>query len=273
MPLPMLETISSLVLDPSNSAGAQSSAVLPQSSTNGSYTPAPGALAVTDSGAVYYSTQGSAPLINFHKLNSATGATTDFPGFPGLPPGQAPVVLLSPDGASVYTDVCANCSVSTSTDKVSNGLPGFGAPNLALSSDGISLINDRFYFYKTSSTLQPTSGLLLPTQNYLSGQPNLPSSIGFLVSYEIYGEKFGASIIAVQPRTDSLDVYEAGEMVSRVQLPLSLVTWNSGAAPSFVAPLDALVTTNEKGAFLVILPSGGIAKVDLSFLAPFIDNN
>jgi hypothetical protein len=251
------------VLNPSNAALAQSFPVLPQSTSGGSQTPAPAALAVTNSGVVYFATAGAAPLTVFHKLDSTTGITTDFSGFLGLASGVSSVVLLSPDGGLVYTNVCSNCSINTSSDQVTGGLPNYGSANLALSNDGSTLANDKFMFYETASTLHPTAFLYYYSATRLSGQPVLPASIGVPSSYEIYGQKVSYTSNRVLPRTDSLD---AGSY--RLQLPFNLATPNPGANPPFVAPIDALVSTNPWGVFLVILPTGGVAQVDLSGLAP-----
>ena len=70
-------------------------------------------------------------------------------------------------------------------------------------------------------------------------------------------------LLVVRPRSDSLDVNGI-----RVPLPFSLVSPDPSATPPFVASLDVLVTTNQQGVYLVLLPTGGVAEVDLSTFIP-----
>ena len=47
---------------------------------------------------------------------------------------------------------------------------------------------------------------------------------------------------------------------------LALVSPDPSATPPFVASLDVLVTTNQQGVYLVLLPTGGVAEVDLEHI-------
>lgn len=214
-------------------------------------------VAVSDSGMVYVTVwvEGGSGFHSFYKLDTATGALTDY-GLdgPDLAVDGAPqdVYLrteISSDGTRVFFNSDGYVfDVDTATDAVSPPTLDegccYGNYDLALSSNQSQLAASS-YLYNTN--LSAESFFSLNDREALS------------VSY-VYGTKFSPDgTLLFQPSTNGIDVYDGrlGILLERIALPFELST-----------NYDALVEDGQDNKLIAITGAtgDGIAILDLSSL-------
>jgi hypothetical protein len=240
------------VLNPDNPASAKSYPMsLDQDGLADSL--APGGLAVTNNGMVYFDTRDingtGTPL--FHKLNTSAGSIIDLGLTDGLQSGgvgdEFDRVLLSPDGSKVYSSISGGVTIGfwldTSNDQIhfaaANSFGGF--QDLAISGDGT-----------TVDVGGQLTDLLLNAQLdvvYVDWETWFP--------FSVLGQKLNQDgSILFQPLTDGIDVLarNTGRVLYRIQIPVTLAN-----------NYDALVVAEGQNNVAVI-SSDGVSFVDLSSL-------
>jgi len=240
------------VLDPDNPASAKSYPMsLDPDGVAGSL--APGGLAVTNIGMVYFDTRDidgtGTPL--FHKLNTAAETIIDLGLQDGLQSGGAgdeyDRVLLSPDGSKVYSSISGGVTIGfwldTSNDQLHFAVANSfgGSQDLAVSGDGTTLdVGGQF----TDSLLNAQLDVV-----YVDWETWFP--IGVL------GQKLNQDgTILFQPLTDGIDLLarNTGRLLYRIQIP-------GTPANNY----DALVVAKGQNTVAVI-SANGVSFVDLSSL-------
>jgi hypothetical protein len=238
------------VLDPDNPASAT---MYPMSLDHDGAADslAPGGLAVTDAGMVYFVTGD----INgtgtpwFHKLDTAKGSIIDLGGFQsgGGSSDAYDHVLLSPDGTKIYFsasgDVTFTFWLNTSNDHIhSSGADGFYVgKDLAISGDG-STIDAAGEL--ADSLLNPRVGVV-----YIDWETWLPLAAN--------GQKLNVDgSILFQPLTDGIDMIDAntGRLSYRIQIPVTVAN-----------NYDALVVAQGLNT-LAVISDAAVSFVDLSSL-------
>jgi hypothetical protein len=240
------------VVNPDNPASAK---MYPMSLDIGPYweSLAPGGLAVTDIGMVYFVTRDidgtGTPL--FHKLNTAKQSIIDLGYDDGLASGgpgdEFGRVLLSPDGHTVYSSTFGQVTIGfwldPSNDQIhftpANYFGGFA--DLAVSRDGSTVdaggqLND--------SSLNPQVQV-----TYVDWETWLP--------FGVLGQKLNQDgSILFQPLADGIDMLgrNTGRLLYRIQIPV---------APADV--YDTLVVA-EGPDTLAVITADGVSFVDLSSL-------
>ena len=233
------------LLDP-DSSGTVKTFALPNTGMDQGEQPA--ALAVTDSGIIYYSsfylstTGGWA----FHKLDSSTGSVTDYQWLQAgaLSSDAYARVLLSADNARVYiNDGGIPISLDTATDTT------YFNPVLELSGD---------YEMTLSS-----NGTWMSASEYLADTNLNPEAFTVYAEREawnvlaVFGEKLSPDgNLLFSPLQNAIDVIDGkrGNLVTRISLPLSLS-----------ANYDALVSDGLDNIMIAITgeTGTGIAVIDL----------
>jgi hypothetical protein len=240
------------VLDPDNPASATN---YPMSLDHDGFASslAPGGLAVTNDGRVYFDTLDingtGTPL--FHMLNTSAGTIVDLGVQDGLVSGggddQFNRVLLSPDGSKVYSSVSGDVTIGFWLNTSNNQLH-FGAANsfggsqdLAVSGDGTTVdVGGQFADSLLNAQLDVA---------YVDWETWLP--VGVL------GQKLSQDgSILFQPLTDGIDMLDGdtGRLLYRIQIPT--IPANN---------YDALVVA-EGQSTLAVISANGVSFVDLSSL-------
>lgn len=209
---------------------------------------APAGLAITDAGFVYFATADidGTGTPAFHKLDTATGTVTDLGTVQsGGAVDKLDHVLLSPDGARVYSEIeGVTFWVDTTNDQIhfspgtANGSGGF--PDLAVSGDGSSVDIDGFL---TDAFLNPET-----TPAYIDWETWFPTATT--------GQKLNVDgSVMFQPLTDGLDLIarDTGRLLYRVQIPVSV----ADVFDSFVVGEQDLIG---------MITSSGVSFVDVSSL-------
>ena len=235
------------ILNPSSPGGARSFSVNTGANTQ------PYGLAVTNSGAVYYATddQNFTPDGGLNKLDTTTGAITNFVLPTGAYGDPFVRVLLSPDGAHVFVNEGPGDAgiwiIDTSDDSITEGIQatfaGDGNEDAALSEDGSVLL--------ASDLLTDQSLNVFGDITYVDRDVWLPVAV--------YGQKLNTDgSLGFQPLTNGIDVIDGatGLLQYRVALPIQ-------AANVY----DALAIDNSDG-LLFVLTANGIAQVNLGSLPP-----
>jgi hypothetical protein len=210
---------------------------------------APVGLAITDSGAVYYSTDnGQTDAFLFHKLDITNGSTTNITNFqdPGSPDADFVRVLVTPDGSRAFTVLEGTpLWVNTTDDQVTINVAAFSqtggsAPDFAMSSDASTFVINGLV---TDAGLNPSTIF-----EYTDREVFIPTAaVGLKLSKD--GRLF------FQPLIDGIDILDtqSGRLKYRVQIP--------GTIPQIY---DALVTDGVDNTIAVIINDG----VDLISLDP-----
>ncbi len=217
----------------------------------------PYGLAVTNSGAVYYSTinVNISPPETFNELNTNTGTITNFEPVKN---GDAFVrVLVTPDDRFVFVNDGSGDAgvwvVDTSDNLLTEGiqatLAGDGNEDAALSGDGSVLL---------ASDLLAGEGLnVFGDLTYVDRDVWLPLAV--------YGQKLNSDgSLIFQPLTNGIDVHDgtSGLLDYRVQFPIQ-----------FADVYDALVLDNTDNLIFAIT-SAGIVQINLQSLpTPASRNN
>jgi hypothetical protein len=238
------------VLDPSNPASAQR---YPMSLDNDGFAAdlAPGGLAVTDKGVVYFATGdiNGTGTPSFQKLNTATRTITDL-GQLTSASGSSDAynrVLLSPDGSKIYSsesgDVTIPFRLNTSNDQINFSASDYiyVGQELEVSADG-STVNAAGKWY--DNFLNQQIGVV-----YIDWETWFPIAAS--------GQKLSQDgSILFQPLTDGIDMIarNTGRLLYRVQIPIT---------PASV--YDSLVVAEEQNT-LAVVTAGGVSFVDLSSL-------
>jgi hypothetical protein len=214
---------------------------------------APGGLAVTNNGMVYFDTRDingtGTPL--FHKLNTSAGSIIDLGLQDGLQSGgvgdEFDRVLLSPDGHRVYSSISGGVTIGfwldTSNDRINfAAADSFGGfQDLAVSGDGSTVdVGGQL----TDSSLNAQLDVV-----YIDWETWLP--VGVL------GQKLNQDgSILFQPLTDGIDMLarNTGRLLYRIQIPVT-------PADNY----DALVVAKGQDTVAVI-SANGVSFVDLSSL-------
>jgi hypothetical protein len=207
----------------------------------------PYGLAVTNSGAVYYSTINASisPPETFNELNTSTGAITNFEGVYN---GDAFVrVLLTPDGTHVFVnDGDADVWVlDTSDDSLTE--------SFAISSAGD---------FNEDAALSGDGSVLLAADLLTDDNLNTFGNIAYVdrdvwLPLAVYGQKLSADgSLIFQPLTDGIDVHDSatGLLDYRVQFPVQ-----------FASVYDGLVIDNTDNLIFGIT-STGIVQINLQSL-------
>jgi hypothetical protein len=207
-------------------------------------------VAITDSGTVYFtaSTPGGTGYHVFFRLDTSTGAVTDFGVGSNSPLTDNYLrTILRADNTSVYgNDDGEVFSVDTATDSVTYAKidPGccYGDYDLSLSSNQ-TVFAATGYFYDSH----------LNAESYLGLSPREMMNISYL-----YGEKLSPDgTMLFQPTTDGIDVLDArlGILLERIALPITL-------SPNY----DALVSDGQDNILVAITGSNGdgVAVIDLT---------
>jgi hypothetical protein len=211
---------------------------------------APGGLAITDSGTVYYVTfylaiTGATAL---HKLNTGSGAIVDYRQIQALSLADDAYskVILSNDNARVYINIAGLVfAIDTATDTFfSNPVVAAGDYELALSSNQTWMSATE---YLMDTNLNPFSTLAFTWREV------------FNVS-AVYGEKLSPDgNLLFAPLLDGIDVLDGkmGTLRKRIALPFSL-------SPNF----DALVVDGKDNILVAITGQNGdgVAVIDLTSL-------
>jgi IPT/TIG domain len=240
------------VLNPDNPASAKSYPMsLDQDGVADSL--APGGLAVTNNGMVYFDTRDingtGTPL--FHKLNISAGSIIDLGLTDGLQSGgvgdEFDRVLLSPDGSKVYSSISGGVTIGfwleTSNDQIhfaaANSFGGF--QDLAVSGDGTTVdVGGQL----TDSLLNAQLDVV-----YVDWETWFP--------FGVLGQKLNQDgSILFQPLTDGIDMLarNTGRVLYRIQIPVT-------PANNY----DALVVADGQNTVAVISPDS-VSFVDLSSL-------
>jgi hypothetical protein len=241
------------VLDPDNPASAKGYPMsLDQDGVADSL--APGGLAVTNNGMVYFDTRDidgtGTPL--FHKLNTSAGSIIDLGLQDGLQSGgaddQFDRVLLSPDGSKVYSSISGGVTIGfwldTSNDQLHFAVANSfgGSQDLAVSGDGTTLdVGGQF----TDSLLNAQLDVV-----YVDWETWFP--------FAVLGQKLNQDgSILFQPLADGIDVLarNTGRLLYRIQIPVTPAN-----------TYDALVVAKGQNTVAVIT-ANGVAFVDLSSLS------
>jgi IPT/TIG domain-containing protein len=214
---------------------------------------APGGLAVTNNGMVYFDTRDidgtGTPL--FHKLDTSLGSIIDLGLQDGLQSGgagdQYDRVLLSPDGSKVYSSISGGVTIGfwldTSNDQLHfAGANSFGgSQDLAVSGDGTAVdVGGQF----TDSLLNAQLDVV-----YIDWETWFP--LGVL------GQKLNHDgSILFQPLTDGIDMLarNTGRLLYRIQIPVT-------PANNY----DVLVVAEGQNT-LAVITANGVSFVDLSSL-------
>src|SRR3984957_1662043 len=240
------------VLDPDNPASVKSYPMsLDHDGEADSF--APGGLAVTNNGIVYFDTRDikgtGTPL--FHKLNTSTGSIIDLGLQDGLQSGGAgdefDRVLLSPDGSKVYSSISGGVTIGfwldTSTDQLHFAAANSfgGSQDLAVSGDGSTVdVGGEF----NDSLLNAELDVV-----YVDWETWFP--------FSVLGQELNRDgSILFQPLADGIDMLDrnTGRLLYRIQIP--------------VTPADsygALVVAEGQNTVAVI-SANAVSFVDLSSL-------
>lgn len=214
---------------------------------------APGGLAVTNNGMVYFDTRDingtGTPL--FHKLDTSAGSIIDLGLTDGLQSGgvgdEFDRVLLSPDGSKVYSSISGGVTIGfwldTSNDQIHFAAANSfgGSQDLAISGDGT-----------TVDVGGQLTDLLLNAQLdvvYIDWETWFP--------FGVLGQKLNQDgSIMFQPLTDGIDMLarNTGRVLYRIQIPVT-------PANNY----DALVEAEGQNTVAVI-SADGVSFVDLSSL-------
>lgn len=241
------------LLDPSNPSSVKTFQPVPQSLPSGIiFTPA--GIAMDNSGMAYFAADvvGGTGFHNFFKLDTNTGALTDY-GVDGPGLGAQDLYLktaLSLDGTRVYfNDDGYIFNVDTATGKLFSAStdPGccYGNYDLALSSNQTQF-EATSYLY--DSDLNDQSSLSMNDRE-IQG-----------VSY-VYGAKLSPDgSLLFQPSASGVDIFDgrAGPLRNRLTLPFALST-----------NYDALVADGKDNVLIAITGTNGngIAVVDLTMIS------
>jgi hypothetical protein len=214
---------------------------------------APGGLAVTNKGMVYFDTRDingtGTPL--FHKLNTSAGSIIDLGLTDGLQSGgegdEFDRVLLSPDGSKVYSSISGGVTIGfwldTSNDQIHFAAANFfgGGQDLAVSGDGTTVdVGGQL----TDSLLNAQLDVV-----YVDWETWFP--------FGVLGQKLNQDgSILFQPLTDGIDMLarNTGRVLYRIQIPVT-------PANNY----DALVVAEGQNT-LAVISSDRISFVDLSSL-------
>ena len=214
---------------------------------------APGGLAVTDAGMIYFDTRDingtGTPL--FHKLNTTTASIIDLGYSDGLASGglgdQFDRVVLSPDGSKVYSstsgDVTIGFWLNPSNDQIHFGVANSfgGFQDLAVSGDGATLdVAGQF----TDASLNAQADAC-----YIDWETWFPSGT--------LGQKLNQDgSILFQPLTDGIDMIarNTGRLLYRIQIPVTI--------PDIY---DVLVIANGQNT-VAIISANAVSFADLSSL-------
>jgi WD40 repeat protein len=248
------------VLDPTNPASVKTFSIAAGGVQGLAMNPL--GVAISNTGMVYYTAliQGITGAFNFFKLNTSTGAITDYQIHgPDTPPDPYLKTLISNDGTRVYFgDNGYTFGVNTATDKTFSSTTNqsccYGDDELALSGNQTRIAASS-YFY--DSALDAESYDALNDREILN------------TTY-VYGAKFSPDgNLLFQPSTNGIDVLDGrlGTLRERVALPVALS-----------ANYDALVSNGKDNVLIAITGNGdGIAVLDLTTIPepppwPFVRN-
>jgi hypothetical protein len=240
------------VLNPDNPA---SSKIYPMSLDDDGFAEAlaPGGLAVTNNGMVYFVTRDisgtGTPL--FHKLNTAKASIIDLGYLDGLASGgpgdEFDRVLLSPDSRRVFSSTSGNVTIGywldTSNDQIHYAATNFfgGFQDLAVSADGGTVdVGGQL----TDSSLNAQLEIA-----YVDWETWFP--------FGALGQKLNQDgSILFQPLTDGIDMIarNTGRLLYRIQIPVS---------PTNI--YDALVVAEGQDT-LAVISATAVSFVDLSSL-------
>jgi hypothetical protein len=237
------------VLNPDNPASAKSySMSLDHDGFAASY--APGGLAVTNTGMVYFVTTdiNGTGTPYFHKLNTTTSSITDLGQDQSGGGIDFDRVLLSPDGSKVYSSLSGQVDigfwVDTSNNSISYSSADYlygGFPDLAVSGDGTTV---NIAGELTDSSLNPQVKAA-----YIDWETWFP--------FAATGQKLSQDgSILFQPLTDGIDMIarNTGRLLYRIQIPVTLAN-----------VYDAVVVAGGQNTLAVISPTA-VSFVDLSSL-------
>ena len=209
----------------------------------------PAGLTITNGGIVYFVTayvSGQNSPFAFHKLDTSTGAITDFGAIESMNvDDKYGRVLLSPDGSRVYCAIDgATFWLDTSNDQMHFASPVANnntVPEAAISGDGsIVDVEDSLDDASLNQETEPA---------YVDWETWLPSAA--------LGQKFSQDgSIFYQPLTDGIDLLprNTGQLLYRVQIPGTMA-----------AVYDSLVVGPGSDTVAVITTKG-VSILDLSSL-------
>jgi hypothetical protein len=233
------------VLSPDSPASAVRFSLLPADSGS-QYSKYPAGLAITNTGAVYYT--ADSPAYPFLKLNATTGHVAPIGQAWAVSPCQSCRVVESPDGSRIYGD--GGSWVNPSNDQVTlsysfGGGPNATSPELAVSGDGSTLDVDS-NFADPSMYFESALAYTDWEWFYPGGAPSV-----------LNGEKLnGDGSILFMPVKNAIDLYarNTGRLLYRVQMPVT--------PASVFDPLVPGKGTNV----LAVITAGGVSIVDMSTL-------
>ena len=241
------------LVDPANTSSVRTFSVTPPNLPQGIIVN-PAGVAISDAGIIYLTTvvEGGTGFHNFYKLDTNTGALTDY-GIDGPGLGGSDVYLrttLSSDNTrAFFNDLGYIFSIDTATNTIFSAStdPGccYGDYDLTLSKNQIQF-EATSYLY--DSDLNARSFFTLNDREIQN------------ISY-VYGAKLSPDgSLLFQPSTNGIDVYDGrlGTLRNRIALPFALST-----------NYDALVVDGKDNILLGITGTNGngIAIVDLTSVA------
>lgn len=245
------------VLDLDNPASAVRFSLLP-TVTGNQFSANPNGLAVTDAGAVYYTTEG--PNYPFLKLNTSSGQVTPLgPTVGGGTVCQSCRVVPLSDGSRIYgNDDAIAFWVNPSNDQVTLSSFGWGTsgafPDLTVSGDG-STVDVEDSFADSSINFESTLAYTNWEWSYPGGLPDEPTPTW--IAKSLGGKKLnGDGGILFVPLNNGIDLYarNTGRLLYRIGIPVT--------PASVFDPLVIGKGTNV----LAVITASGVSVIDMSSL-------